>query len=168
MLSLTAEAYTCRSARTGFDMATQTEYSTKIDRAERVPRVKRLLQWIALVLGVAASALLAFLPVYSGVTSDSNGISIETSATLVQVNGPSVLILLAIPITISLVPLFTRGRAWQPLSIAAAILLGIVVFLGILSIGIFFMPAMIVEVIAACLPTRAASPAVPTVGASSM
>lgn len=99
--------------------------------------------------------LLAFLPVYSGATSDSNGTSTETSATLVQENGPSVLVVLAIPILISLLPLFARGRAWQPLSITAAILLGFAVFLGILTIGIFFVPAMVVEIAAASLPTRA-------------
>jgi hypothetical protein len=139
----------------GFDVTALPEFTTTTGRAGRLPRVKRLLQWLTLVLTVAASMLLAFLPVYSGATSDSNGTSTETSATLVQVNGPSVMVLLAIPIAISLLPLFARGRAWQPLSITAAILLGFAAFLGILSIGIFFVPAMIVEVAAAFLPTHA-------------
>ena len=147
-------------------MVAQTEYAAMTDRAGRLPRVKRLLQWLALVLAAAASVFLAFLPVYSGVASDSNGNSAETSATLVQVNGPSVIVLLAIPIAISLLPLFTRGRAWQPLSIAAAVLLGLAVLLGSFSIGIFFVPAMIVEVVAACFPTRAASRKAPSAGAS--
>ena len=136
-------------------MTARPDSTTTIDRAGRLPRVKRLLQWLTLVLTVAASMLLAFLPVYSGATSDSNGTSTETSATLVQENGPSVLVVLAIPILISLLPLFARGRAWQPLSITAAILLGFAVFLGILTIGIFFVPAMVVEIAAASLPTRA-------------
>ena len=149
-------------------MIAQAEFTATIDRAGRLPRVKRLLQWLALLLTVTASVLLAFLPVYSGVTSDSNGTSTESSATLVQVNGSSVIILLAIPIAISLLPLFTRGRAWQPLSITAAILLGIAVFLGILSIGIFFVPVLIVEVVAACLPTRATPRKAPSAAATRM
>lgn len=138
-------------------MVTHTDNSTRIDRAEHLSRLKRVLQWIAFAFTVAASSLLSFLPVYSGVTSDSNGTSTETSATLVQVNGPSVLIPLAVPIAISLVPLLARGRAWQTLSIVATVLLGVAVFLGILSIGVFFLPALIVEIIAACLPAQAAS-----------
>lgn len=150
----------------GFDVTTQPEFNAIIDRAGRLPRVKRLLQWLTLVLTIAASMFLAFQPVYAGVASDSNGTSTETSATLVQVNGPSVLVLLAIPIAISLLPLFARGRAWQPLSITAAILLGFWVFVGILSIGIFFVPAMIAEAAAACLPTRATPRKVPSEASS--
>lgn len=67
-----------------FDVTAQTEYPTTINGAGRLPRVKRLLQWLALALAVAASALLLFLPVYSGVTSDSNGASTETSAAHAQ------------------------------------------------------------------------------------
>lgn len=148
-------------------MTARPDFTTTIDRAGRLSRVKRLLQWLTLILTVAASVLLAFLPVYSGVTSDSNGTSTETSATLVQVNGSSVIVVLAIPIAISLLPLFARGRAWQPLSIIAAILLGFAVFLGMLSIGIFFVPAMIVEVAAACLPTHAMPRKAPSAAPSS-
>lgn len=148
-------------------MATQADILTTIDRTVRPSGAKRVLQWIALGLAVAASAFLTFLPVYSGVTSDSNGTSTEARATLVQVNGPSVLILLAVPVVISLVPLLAHGRAWPLLSIVAAILLGIAVLLGILSIGVFFVPALIVEIIAACLPKRATSRKVSSAAPSS-
>lgn len=133
--------------------------SAASDGAQRVSRglsAKRLLQLAAFALAVAGSAYLAVVPVYSGSWTDSTGASGTASATLIEVNGTWAIVLLAVPVLITLVPLFARGRAWQVLSIAAAVLLGVVTILGSMTIGVFYMPALIVAIVAACLPVRVA------------
>lgn len=115
---------------------------------------KRLLQWVALGLALAASVYLLVVPVYEGAVSDESGATLRTSETLLSVNGPWALVVLAVPPAIAALPLFARGRAWQPLSVVACVLLGAGVLVGILTIGVFFLPALVVEVVAACLPTR--------------
>lgn len=126
--------------------------------------VKRWLQIVALVLVLAAAAALLVLPMYESVTTGSDGSEVDSTQTLLEVNGPWLLVLLAIPVALAAMPLFAYGRIWAVLSIVSACLLWACVILGGLTIGVFFVPGALLAVIAACVPVRstrtAASPAV--------
>lgn len=119
---------------------------------------RRVVQIVATAFALAAAFLAAFGPAYSSVTEtvDEAGQTTTqaTSATLVEVNGAWVLIVLAVPVLLAAMPLGATGRWWQPLSIASAVLLIIVVVVGSLSIGWFYIPAMIAAIVAVFLPTR--------------
>jgi hypothetical protein len=60
--------------------------------------------------------------------------------------GWGILLVLAVPILIALVPVLARGRG---VSALAAVLLWICCLLGLLSIGIFFVPAAVLMTVAA-------------------
>ncbi|MEZ3160983.1 hypothetical protein AB1K54_10625 [Microbacterium sp. BWT-B31] len=136
----------------------QYQQDTGIDPGPRYFTVKRWLQFIVLALALAAVLAIALLPNYIQVsqTTGSDGTDQEVigSATVLQVVGLWFLLVLAIPILLALLPILATGRAWQPLSIVSAVLLGIFAVVGSLSIGWYFLPATLVAIIAACLPTR--------------
>lgn len=136
----------------------QYQQDTGIDPRPRYFTVKRWLQFIALAFTVAAVLAIALLPSYIqvGQTTDSSGAAEEVveSATVLQVVGVWFLLVLAIPVLLALLPILATGNAWQPLSIVSAVLLGIFTVIGSLSIGWYFLPATLVAIIAACLPTR--------------
>lgn len=117
-------------------------------------RPKRIVQLLAAVLAATATAWLLVAPVYAGLSEDSMGNRSETRATLLEVNGPQVLVVLAIPVVLACLPLLATGRAWQPVSILATVTLGVVVALGILSIGIFYAPAAMALLVACFLKPR--------------
>ncbi|WP_344094646.1 hypothetical protein [Microbacterium deminutum] len=125
--------------------------------------VKRWLQVAALVLVAAASTVLLLVPTYESATTSSNGTETVTTQSMLEVNGPWLLVVLAAPIVLAVLPVFARGRTWVVLSIVSATLLWVGVILGSLTIGIFFVPGAILALIAACLPVRsnraAAAPA---------
>ncbi|UUT35940.1 hypothetical protein [Microbacterium elymi] len=114
----------------------------------------RVLQIIGFALTLAAGVALCFLPAFQSVTSDSDGHQATRTQTLLQMQGSAYLLVLVIPVLIAAVPLLLRGRAWRVSSIVAAVLLGVFALVGALSIGVFYLPAAIVEVVAACLPVR--------------
>jgi hypothetical protein len=105
-------------------------------------------------LGLVLAAL--FAPVYgtSSVSSGVNGVTLS-DATLVQVNGAWVLILVAIPALVSGVVILAlrarhTGARWGgPLAWGAiALLIGEAV-LGIMTIGAFLVPAIVLLAMAA-------------------
>ncbi|HYZ80013.1 MAG TPA: hypothetical protein VE571_02030 [Solirubrobacteraceae bacterium] len=117
---------------------------------------------LAWSVGLVLVALLA--PVYStSSTSGSDGVTL-THSTLVQVNGARALILMAIPALVTLVVLWgirarRSGARWGgPVAWAAVGLLAAETLLGILTIGAFILPVVILLVAAARLapgPTAA-------------
>jgi hypothetical protein len=103
-------------------------------------------------LGLVLAALIA--PVYStSSTSDVNGVTLG-SATLVQVNGAWVLLLVGIPAAMSaLVILAIRARRlgarWGvPLAWTAIALLTAEALVGLETIGLFIVPAIILLAVA--------------------
>ena len=120
----------------------------------RYCNAKRIVQFVAAALALAAVLAVALLPSYIEVSTTSDGGEVVTSSTVLQVVGLWFLLVLAIPLAITLLPLPARGRAWQPLSIISATLLTLFTILGSLSIGFYFLPAMIASIVAAFLPTR--------------
>ncbi len=68
------------------------------------------------------------------------------SATGLSVNGPWILIVVSVPVVLTLIPVLVHRRAAR---IVSAVLLWIGCLLGMLSVGIFFLPAAILMTIAA-------------------
>ena len=117
--------------------------------------VKRWLQIGALGLVVAASIIVLVAPTYSSVTTDSNGGEAATTQTALEVNGPWLLFVLLVPIAIAALPLFAHRRTWGVLSIVSASLLWVFVIVGMLGIGVFFVPGAAMAMAAAFLPVQA-------------
>jgi len=114
---------------------------------------KRWVQIIALVLAAAGSLAAALLPSYTRATVTSEGLESITSLTLLEVNGPTALIPLAIPVLLAALPLFTPRRGWQAASVVSAVLLVLFTAVAMFSLGTFYPPAAIVAIVGACLPT---------------
>jgi hypothetical protein len=109
--------------------------------------VRLALAGLAWSAGLVVVALLA--PVYSTAsTSETDGVTL-THSTLVQVNGARALVLMAIPALAALVVLWAlrvrhAGARWGgPVAWAAVSVLGAEALIGILSIGVFILPAVI-------------------------
>ena len=117
---------------------------------------------IALALAGAASLLLLVMPVYRSVRSsavvdagaEARTVVITVShTTLLQQNGPAVLLILGAPVLITLVPFIlrrvTRRLAWR---LAPAIVLTALCILTGFSIGLFYLPAAVGLWIAVIVP----------------
>jgi hypothetical protein len=112
----------------------------------------KILAAISFGLAVAVSGLLLVLPSYSVWSSESPSVR---HATLLQVNGPRVLIALAIPVLIALVPV-VLPKFW--VRIAAALVLATFAILGGFSIGLFYAPSAVTMFLAGCLSAPVRKP----------
>ncbi|HET8927257.1 MAG TPA: hypothetical protein VFN24_05440 [Microbacterium sp.] len=121
---------------------------------ERYWGAKRLVQVIALVLAVLGAWLMLVMPSYGTATTDSTGAETFATLSMLDAVGPAARGLAAVPVAIALLPLFGVGRAWQPLSIVASVLMGCFVLLGILSVGFFYVPALLAGLVAVFLEPR--------------
>lgn len=116
----------------------------------------RIWQLVALALAVAASLIVLFAPLYSSSASNCTpGVACATApvapASALAVNGPALLGPMLIPVLFTLVPLLVRSRAWRPASIVCAVLLGMTVLVALLTIGMFYLPALIASIIGVSL-----------------
>ncbi|HKT55837.1 MAG TPA: hypothetical protein VJR25_03615, partial [Microbacterium sp.] len=82
----------------------------------------------------------------------------RTSQTVLQVMGGGYLVILLLPAVALAIPLLLRGRAAAVVALVAAVLVSMFVLLGILSIGLFYLPAVVCAVIAAALPSAPRHP----------
>jgi hypothetical protein len=117
---------------------------------------------------IAAAAGLAFIPTgSSGLSSqsavvDSAGNIISTSTitntitqiTLFQAQGPSVLVILSIPVVLTLIGLLSPKGARQTTTLVSTIVLGLFVTAGMLTIGVFFLAALACSIVAIVLGQR--------------
>ncbi len=94
-------------------------------------------------LAIAAALFLLVWPVYSGFDGER-----PTHSTLMHVNGPWVIVPVMFPVLVVLVPLVVR-RKWS--RIVAAIVIGAFVLISGFSIGMFYLPAAIAMLLAACM-----------------
>lgn len=127
------------------------------------PSTSTLLAFLALLLALGATAYLLLTPFYSSTHTTTSALAgqpaaapvVETrSATLLDVNGPSVLIPLAVPIALPALALAaTRSRFRRPVFAIAALLLVIFCLLSGFSIGAFYVPASLAMVASALLPS---------------
>ena len=112
----------------------------------------------AFAWGVALLPAALLLPAYEGASSSSTGVTTHTSATLVAVNGPWVLGVVALPALLALIAWFGLHRrcasttnyggalAWTAIAALAALSL-----LAAASIGLYLLPAALLLVVAARL-----------------
>lgn len=126
---------------------------------------RRAVQLVALLLAVAAAAYLLGVPAYghvsTAVSSDGGTVTRYGSASLVEVNGGWVVGLLLGPVALVAAHALWRGRHRTAAIVACtALLLGFCVA-GMLSVGLFFLPAAIASGLSLLAPARPAAPAHP-------
>ena len=119
---------------------------------------------VSFALAVVASVVLLVAPLGTSVESVPAGQSPETTNvshhSLLDSEGWTVAIVLAIPVVVSGFPvLIGSRRGSRPARIASAVLLSAFVLVGLLSIGIFYLPvaATMVASAATSSPPRAES-----------
>lgn len=118
----------------------------------------------ALVWSAGLVVVALVVPVYgsSETSAGTDGVTL-TRATLVQVNGARALVLMAIPALVSAVALLAirarrAGARWgAPVAWAAVAVLAAETLVGILSIGVFILPATVLLVAAVRLTPGASA-----------
>lgn len=120
----------------------------------------RLLAALALGAALLASVYYLVVPTYTSVTFAEDSAGVETHQTLLQVNGPSVLLPLAVPVLLAAIPNAFAGRRWSgAITSAMAMLLSAFVLVTGFSIGIAYFPSALLLLGAAgigLLATRSA------------
>jgi len=109
--------------------------------------MKTRLAVASLGLASAAAAFLLVWPIYSGFDGRKT-----THATLLQVNGSWALLPVLFPVFLACLPLVFRKQALRIL--AAAVMLGFS-FISGFTIGVFYVPAAIAMLLAACVADSA-------------
>ena len=104
--------------------------------------MKKLLTAVSLGLAVAAAVFLLAVPVYSGFRDNQ-----IVRATLLEQNGTWVIIPVLLPAVVALAPLVIPKQAVR---VIAAILMGAFALIA-MSIGLFYFPAAIMMMLAACV-----------------
>ncbi len=99
---------------------------------------------VAFTLAALASVVLLFLPVYSTVTTTAAGVRTEDTATLWAVNGPWILVPLALPVLLTAAIALAQGRGGLVISILCTIVLTGFTVLALASIGMFYVPSLVV------------------------
>ncbi len=111
----------------------------------------RWLNLIAVVLALAAAIVVVFAPLGSSVSGadlvDAAGTRLNAEATyrhsLLSTEGPRILVIVALPVVISAVPLVASSRSRQRHArMANAAALTVMVLLGAASIGFILLPAL--------------------------
>ncbi|AYG03834.1 hypothetical protein [Gryllotalpicola protaetiae] len=111
-------------------------------------RAARIWQLAALGLAAAAAVVVLFAPLYSSgtTTCDPPGVACAVhpaaQASVLAVNGPGILWYVLAPVALCLIPVLVRGSAWRAVSITCVVVLGMLVLLGLLTIGTFYVPAL--------------------------
>ena len=114
---------------------------------------KRIWQLVAVALAIAAGIAALVAPLFA-VTAQQGVVQTQVRATALEVAGPSVYLVVAVPLILAALPLLGRGRPWVWLSYISAVTLIVYTVTGIMSIGLLFLPATIVAVIGAFIPPR--------------
>ena len=110
--------------------------------------MQRLLRWFPVAWAAGAYLVLLWVPTYTWVsdTMSTDGSEMRNAgrATLVAVNGPRIYLILAVPVLASaLAALPWPPKVRRPAAIAGAVIAGVFVVLGMLSVGIFFLPSVL-------------------------
>ena len=115
---------------------------------------------------ILAALALLFLPLGSSQSATADGagniaISAVTHTTLLQTEGPTVLFVLAVPVLLTLIGFLSPMR--RAAAVVSASLLGLGVLVAAMSIGVFFVPALVCSIVA-IVRSRRFSPAPKTSG----
>lgn len=109
-------------------------------------------QSAAVVCAIAAAVALLVVPTGSGqgVSVDGSGSRTGdiTHYTLLQSEGRSILLLLAVPIILTVIPLLISLRQRRTATLICTSLLSVGVVLAVMSIGVFFVPAVVCALVA--------------------
>lgn len=124
---------------------------------------KRWAQLAAVVLVLGAAGYLASVPIYTleRITISETGEQISTTTfhTLGDPNGLLLaLVVAAVPLLLTGLPLLVSGSARQPVSIACTVLLAAGVVISGFTVGFFFAPALFAAVVACVVPARRKRP----------
>lgn len=107
--------------------------------------MSRVTYWFVLAWTVGVTGFLLFGPVYAGRSTamGADGSIVESSrdATLLAVNGPHVLPVLAIPLVLVVAPALVRKPRRRAAGLACGILLLGLAFIGGFSIGMLYYPS---------------------------
>ena len=121
----------------------------------------------AFLVAVLGALVAAFAPtghVTESFGSSSGAFSTRSySESMFQVNGAWVLVVVSVPVLVALIPVLVRHRRAR---IVSAVLLWFGCVVGMLSVGMFFVPAAILMTIAASRSEPAPIPPMPTVPAN--
>lgn len=126
---------------------------------------ERTLVFVALAWALGVTVYLVRAPAYEGVEAFRDaGMAVEQAKvvrrTLLEVDGPGVLVPLLIPVILSALPLVRLASASRRCLavISAVLLLGFVV-VGVLSVGLFYAPSAMAMLVAAALSIVGRRPA---------
>lgn len=100
------------------------------------------------------------LPLGTRSSTESKGVERTMRVSLLSNEGPSLLILVAIPALLVALPLMLRGAASYRSRVVIVVLLGVLVMLGAMSIGLFFVPTLIAMILS--MSAQAATRSSPT------
>jgi hypothetical protein len=137
----------------------------------RTPMQTPIANLIASVLALAAAIALIATPLFEVSSESDTAVGTSTrstqSITLIEQEGQRILVILAIPVLLTLVPVLASLRHRRAVTIICTSLLAAGVVLALFSVGVFFLPALIAMCVAGVrsaprpAPVRTGEPAVP-------
>jgi hypothetical protein len=110
--------------------------------------VPRVAQIGAFVFVIAATLAAVLLPSNVRVNITEPGAPRIETPTLLEINPPTVLIPLAIPLVLTLIPLLVRAKRWRIISIVCVVLLAVFTVIASASVGWFYIPALLAGLVA--------------------
>lgn len=122
--------------------------------------MQRLARWFALAWAVGAWLLIPRLPGYSGVRTTIAGDGTRAvaagRATFAEVNGPEIYLTLAVPVLAALLALLPwPWRIRHAAQVAAAAVAVAYVLLGLMTVGVVYLPVALALIVAAQRPEPA-------------
>ncbi len=118
---------------------------------------------LAFTWSVAVSLYLLNVPVYSSmstsatipITGTNSSVGPITSrSTLMDINGAGILLILAMPTVVALIPLLMPATVRRRTAAIAGVLVGVFSFLGAMTVGLFYLPTALLLLVGAALPER--------------
>ncbi|MGH2350436.1 MAG: hypothetical protein ACRDI2_13275 [Chloroflexota bacterium] len=140
--------------------------AVRFDRPGRPNLRGTLLVALSFLLALVATGVLLVVPVYTGVQAtvrsgppENYQVTTQMRATLLEINGPHILRILALPIIFAGLPLAVN---WTELTLAgravSAVLLVVFATVTGFSIGLFYVPSAVAMLAAALRATAPGSP----------
>jgi hypothetical protein len=119
--------------------------------------MSRLTYWLALAWTAGVTTYLVVAPIYgeksTWMETTPSGAQVQHTdggtATLIDVNGPHVLAVLAIPLALVVAPMLVPKPRRRPAGLVCGILLLALAFLGSFSIGMLYYPSALALLISA-------------------
>ena len=132
----------------------------RVSNERLVQKIATIFAMIAHLLTWVPVAFFLFGPAYRGAEITPDG-TLQKTATLVEMNGPWVVLLLLTPISLScmatvgvIMTRFSRRRRLIMMWVGTGLLLSFCL-IGLASIGLVYLPSLLVLVLAAGIQTRA-------------